>query len=102
MISSAGQNRIVWFVKPDSPVFPDRTELNTKGLSFQALIDISPPFVIKDPKSVGMSSRGFTHHRRLRRHFLQYFADLPEEESQQEEGEMRMLQPCYHSQSQSR
>jgi hypothetical protein len=40
--NSAGQNRIVWFAKPDSPVFPDRAKLNTKELDLQALIDISP------------------------------------------------------------
>jgi hypothetical protein len=93
---SAGQNRIVWFAKLDSPVFPNRAEPNTKELELQALIDISPPFVIKHQKVLVKSSRGFTHRRRLCLCFLQYFANLPEE------GEMRMLQSCHHNQSRSR
>jgi hypothetical protein len=91
MKNSAGQNWIVQFAKPNSLVFPDRTELNTKELGLQALIDISPSFVIKHQKVLGRSSRGFTHRRCLHLHFLQHFTDLPEEDSQQEEGEMRML-----------
>jgi hypothetical protein len=98
MINSTGQNRIVRFTKPNSPVFLDRTEQNTKELGLQALIDISP-LSLSTKKVLGRSSRGFTHRRRLR---LQHFMDLPEEGNQQEEGEMRMLQPCHHSQSQSR
>jgi hypothetical protein len=42
MKNSAEQNRIVRFTKSDSPIFPDRTELNTKELVLQALIDIFP------------------------------------------------------------
>jgi hypothetical protein len=53
MISSAGQNQIVRFVKSDSPVFSDRTELNTKEVSFQALIDISPPLSLSAQKVLG-------------------------------------------------
>jgi hypothetical protein len=53
MISSARQNRIVWFANPDSPIFPDRTELNTMELSFQALIDISPPLPLSTQKVLG-------------------------------------------------
>jgi hypothetical protein len=62
MISSAGQNWIVQFAKPDSPVFSDRTELNTKffhtelntkELNFQALIDISPPLSLSTQKVLG-------------------------------------------------
>jgi hypothetical protein len=100
MKNSAGQNRIVWFIKPGSPVFSDRTELNTKELGLQTLIVISPPLSLGTQKVLGRSFRGFTHRRRLC--FLQYFVDLPEEENQQEEGEMRMLQSCHHSQSRSR
>jgi hypothetical protein len=97
--NSAGQNQIVQFVKPDNSVFLDRTELNTKELSLHTLIDISPPFVIKHQKVLGRSSRGFTHHHSLHLRFLLHFVDLSEEGSQKEEGEMRMLQPCHHSQS---
>jgi hypothetical protein len=63
--NSAGQNRIVWFAKLDSPVFPNRAEPNTKELDLQALIDISSSFVIKHQKVLGRYSRGFTHRRRL-------------------------------------
>jgi hypothetical protein len=77
--------------KPDSPVFSDRTELNTKELDLQALIDIFPRLSLSTQKVLEMSSRGFTHRRRLRLRFLQHFTDLPEE------GEIRMLQPCQHS-----
>jgi hypothetical protein len=89
MINSTGQNWIVRFTKPDNPFF--QIEQNTKELGVQALIDISPPLSLSTQKVLGRSSRGFTHRRRLRVHFLQYFANLPEEGSQQEEGEMRML-----------
>jgi hypothetical protein len=81
MISSAGQNRIVWFTKSDSLVFSDRIELNTKELSFQALIDISPPLSLSTQKVL----RGLLEASLIDvvfRRFLQYFADLPEEESQ--------------------
>jgi hypothetical protein len=74
----------------DNPVLSDRTKLNTTELGLQALIDI-PPFVIKHQKVLGRSSRGFTHHHRLRLCFLLHFADLSEEGSQKEEDEMRML-----------
>jgi hypothetical protein len=63
MINSARQNQIVQF-------FLDRTELNIKELSFQALIDISSPLSLSTQKVLGRSSRGFTHRRRLHRHFL--------------------------------
>jgi hypothetical protein len=98
MKNSTGRNRTVQFAKSDSLFFPDRTELNTKELGVQDLIDIFP-FVIKHQKVLGRSSRCFTHRRRLCLRFLQHVADLLEERSQQEEGEMRMLQPCHHSQS---
>jgi hypothetical protein len=78
MISSAGQNRVVRFTKSDNPVFPDRIELNTKELSFQALIDISPPLSLSTQNVLrGLleaSLIAVVFHR-----FLQYFADLPEE-----------------------
>jgi hypothetical protein len=51
--NSAGQNWIVRFAKPDSPVFPDRVELNTKELGLQALIDISPPLSLSTKKFWG-------------------------------------------------
>jgi hypothetical protein len=76
MINSTGQNRMVRFAKLNSPVFPDRTELNTNELGFQALIYISPPLSLST-QMLGRSSRGFTHRR-----FLQHFTDLLEEESQ--------------------
>ncbi len=50
---SAGQNRTVQFAKLDSLVFPDRTELNTKELGLQALIDISPPLSLSTKKCWG-------------------------------------------------
>jgi hypothetical protein len=43
----AEQNQTIRFTKLNSPIFPDRTELNRKELGLQALIDISSPFVIK-------------------------------------------------------
>jgi hypothetical protein len=70
MKNFAGQNRIVRFAKPDSPVFPDRIELNTKELGLQALIDISPPLSLSTKKVLGRSSRGFTHRHRHRLRFL--------------------------------
>jgi hypothetical protein len=48
--NSAGQNWTVRFAKLDSPVFSDRTELNTKELDLQALIDISPPLSLSTKK----------------------------------------------------
>jgi hypothetical protein len=81
MISSARQNRIVWFTKSDSLVFSDRIELNTKELSFQSLIDISPPLSLSTQKVL----RGLLEASLIDvvfRRFLQYFVDLPEEESQ--------------------
>jgi hypothetical protein len=36
----------------DSPIFPDRAELNTKELVLQALIDISPPLSLST-KNIG-------------------------------------------------
>jgi hypothetical protein len=45
--SSAGQNWTVRFIKPD------RTELNTKELALQALIDISPPLSLSNKKCWG-------------------------------------------------
>jgi hypothetical protein len=53
MINFARQNRIVWFAKLDSSVFPDRTELNTKELGLEALIDISPPLSLSTKKCWG-------------------------------------------------
>jgi hypothetical protein len=43
--------KLCW-AKSDSPFFLDRTELNTKELGLQALIDISPPFSLST-KNVG-------------------------------------------------
>jgi hypothetical protein len=51
--NSAGQNQIVRFAKLDSPIFPDRTKLNTKELDLQALIDISPPLSLRNKKCWG-------------------------------------------------
>jgi hypothetical protein len=51
--TSAGQNWTVRFAKLDSPVFPDRTELNTKELGIQALIDISPPLSLSTKRCWG-------------------------------------------------
>jgi hypothetical protein len=53
MKNSAGQNWIVRFTKPDSPIFLDRTELNTKELDLQALIDISPTLSLSTKKCWG-------------------------------------------------
>jgi hypothetical protein len=53
MKNSARQNRIVRFVKPDSLVFPNRTELNIKELGLQALIDISPALSLSTKKCWG-------------------------------------------------
>jgi hypothetical protein len=44
--------KLCW-VKPDSLVFPDRIELNTKELDLQALIDISPPLSLSTKKCWG-------------------------------------------------
>jgi hypothetical protein len=41
------------FAKPDSPVFPDITELNTKELGLHTLIDISPPLSLSTKKCWG-------------------------------------------------
>jgi hypothetical protein len=51
--NSTGQNQTVQFVKPDSPIFSDRTKLNTKELGLQALIDISPPLSLSTKKCWG-------------------------------------------------
>jgi hypothetical protein len=51
--NSTRQNQIVWFAKPDSPVFSNRAELNTKELGLQALIDISPPLSLITKKCWG-------------------------------------------------
>jgi hypothetical protein len=51
--NSAGQNWTVRFAKPDSPIFSDITELNTKELGLQALIDISPPLSLSTKKCWG-------------------------------------------------
>jgi hypothetical protein len=48
--NSTGQNRTVRFAKLGSPIFPDKTELNTKELGLQALIDISPPLSLSTKK----------------------------------------------------
>jgi hypothetical protein len=50
MKNSTVQNRIVRFVKPDSPVYPNRIELNTKELCLQALIDIYLPLSLSTKK----------------------------------------------------
>jgi hypothetical protein len=52
--NSTGQNWTVRFAKPDSPVFSDRTELNTKELGLQDLIDISPPLLLSTKKCWGV------------------------------------------------
>jgi hypothetical protein len=38
------------WTKPDSPIFPDITELNTNELGLQALIDISPSLSLSTKK----------------------------------------------------
>jgi hypothetical protein len=53
MINPAEQNRIVQFAKPDSPFFLDRTELNTKEVDLQYLIDISPSLSLSTKKCWG-------------------------------------------------
>jgi hypothetical protein len=50
--STGLQNRTVQFVKLDNPIFLDITELNTKELGLQALIDISSPLSLST-KNVG-------------------------------------------------
>jgi hypothetical protein len=45
--------QIVRFAKLDNPVFLDRTKLNRKELSFQALIGISPPLSLSTQKLLG-------------------------------------------------
>jgi hypothetical protein len=47
------QNRTVQLVEPDSLVFPNRTELSTKEIDIQALIDISPPLSLSTKKCWG-------------------------------------------------
>jgi hypothetical protein len=51
--NSARQNRTVRFAKPNSLVFSDKTELNTKELGLQALIDISPLLLLSTKKCWG-------------------------------------------------
>jgi hypothetical protein len=46
----AGQNRTIRFAKSGSPVFPDKTEVNTKELGLQDLIDISPHLSLSTKK----------------------------------------------------
>jgi hypothetical protein len=53
MKNYAGQNWIIRFAKPDSPVFLDRIELNTKELGRDALIDISPLLSLRTKKCWG-------------------------------------------------
>jgi hypothetical protein len=48
--NSAGQNRTVRFAKLDSLVLQDRTELNTKELGLQDLIDIAPHLSLSTKK----------------------------------------------------
>jgi hypothetical protein len=42
-----------YWAKSDSPVFLDRTKLNTKELGLQVLIDISPPLSLSTKKVWG-------------------------------------------------
>jgi hypothetical protein len=93
------QNRMLWFAKLDSPVFPDRTEWKNRELGVQALIDLSPPLSLTTKKMSGSSCRGLM----LCLHLLLCSLLLchkykPEEGSQMEEGEMRMHRPHNHSQ----
>jgi hypothetical protein len=72
----SGKNQTVWFVKPNSLVFPDRTELRKQGVRPSSFNRLSPPLSLSTKNLLGSLQEISTHplHFLLRFiHFLHHF-----------------------------